>query len=286
MLFVRVFGGLGNQIFQYVFYEYLRLNNENVFLDISDFEIHKHHYGFELNKVFGITPTYNEGIEKFKKVKQSKLNRLISKLTKTQMVVKDEYVELQHYTIVRNTCIEKDVYFNGFWQNSEYIKAIGIEKVRKMLEFSLDLEDKNLEFKRMADAENIVSVHIRRGDYLKNEEFGGICDKEYYTTAIKVAKEKVFNARFAFFSDDIAWCKENFKELENSIYVDWNSNEQSYKDMYLMTLCKGNIIANSTFSLWGAYLNNVEGALVIAPERWTKHRKTEPLMLNEHWILL
>ena len=121
-------------------------------------------------------------------------------------------------------------------------------------------------------AENAISVHVRRGDYTIGNNawvYGDICTAEYYDSALHYIKEKTENCKFYFFSDDIEWVKEQFT-IENAVYIEeamFDAYEDWY-DMYLMSLCKHNIIANSTFSWWGAWLNQNKGKIVIAPKKW------------------
>ncbi|HOV15035.1 MAG TPA: alpha-1,2-fucosyltransferase, partial [Spirochaetota bacterium] len=134
---------------------------------------------------------------------------------------------------------------------------------------------------------NSVSIHVRRGDYvgnIKTLNFHGVCEIDYYIDAINSIKQKVQNPLFFIFSDDIEWCKNNIKD-ENSIFIDFERDD--YVDMYLMTVCKHNIIANSSFSYWAAYLNQNFDKIVIAPKKWFKddnqNKRTEGL-IPEKWI--
>lgn len=116
---------------------------------------------------------------------------------------------------------------------------------------------------------NSVSIHIRRGDFLSPqyyEKLGDIATKYYYYNAIEYITNKINDPIFFVFSDDIEWVKLNL-QIKNAIYITWNTDKNSYKDMYLMTQCKANIIANSTFSYWGAYLND-NNPVVCYPKKW------------------
>ena len=116
----------------------------------------------------------------------------------------------------------------------------------------------------------LVSLHIRRGDYLNPEVqaiYGGICTDEYYEAAVKYMKEGHPGCRFYVFSNDPEWVKENLK-IENMTVVEGSDEEHGYRDMYLMSLCKHNILANSSFSWWGAWLNKNTEKEVIGPTIW------------------
>ena len=112
-----------------------------------------------------------------------------------------------------------------------------------------------------------MSVHIRRGDYLQDENLGGVCNNSYYLESVKILQTKLKNPFFYFFSDDPDWVKKTFN-LDRMKVIDWNTGINSYLDMFLMTKCKHNVIANSSFSWWGAYLNNYKNKIVIAPKVW------------------
>ena len=117
-----------------------------------------------------------------------------------------------------------------------------------------------------------VSLHVRRGDYISPDGtqtlLGGICTKEYYQTAIELIKQRVGKLFFAVFSDDVNWARENLHLPEYTLFVDWHSGKNSFRDMQLMSLCSHHIIANSSFSWWGAWLGNNPEKIVIAPKKW------------------
>ena len=134
---------------------------------------------------------------------------------------------------------------------------------------------------------NSVSIHVRRGDYLNGyyfETLGKICDIDYYKRAIALINKEVNDPYFYIFSDDPGYVAENLK-IENATYVDFNRGRDSWQDMYLMSQCKHNIIANSTFSWWGAWLNTNLNKIVIAPNRWFANMDNDEIVLPE-WIRL
>ena len=157
-------------------------------------------------------------------------------------------------------------YYIGYWQSEKFFKDIS-DEIRKDFSFPKFTSEKNLEILKLIKSYNSVSIHIRRGDYLQNRGFNGLAPLEYYQKAIEYIKNKIENPHFFIFSNDIEWCRKNLS-IENSYYIDWNRGEESYRDMQLMSLCKHNIIPNSTFSWWGAWLNKNPNKIVIAPEKW------------------
>lgn len=131
-----------------------------------------------------------------------------------------------------------------------------------------------------------VSLHIRRGDYLGLSAYYNLTETTYYDRAIKYISDKFDSPIFVVFSDDIPWVKENLTIIGDREYVDWNIGQESYKDMILMSMCDHNINANSSFSYWGAMLNENPDKIVIAPKFWDKGRKTNDLVYPPSWIVL
>ncbi len=119
---------------------------------------------------------------------------------------------------------------------------------------------------------NTISLHVRRGDYLKESDFKGIANQEYYANAVKYVTEKVSHPQFFIFSDDIEWCKENLSLPADSVFVS-NSDLKDYGELVLMSLCKHHIIANSSFSWWGAWLGSNPEKIVVAPKQWSNNHE-------------
>ena len=280
MIQVKMFGGLGNQMFQYAFAQYLRLNNNEVKINISDYRIHEHHNGFELGRVFGIRENIETKICHFAVNNSKVLNRLIAKLYKIRLSNEHEIYENNEAMSINASCFQEDLYFIGFWQNLLYVNPVE-EKLKSTFVFP-DLDRHNKEFiESLKDAET-VSLHVRRGDYLKEMNLKSVCDRDYYHRAIDTISEHVESPQFVIFSDDPEWCRTEF-DFINPIIVDWNKGENSFRDMQLMSICKHNIIANSTFSWWGAWLNQNTNKKVIIPMNWFVGRPGNTL-INNGWI--
>ena len=132
---------------------------------------------------------------------------------------------------------------------------------------------------------NSVSIHITRGDYLNENNlkiYGNICTLNYYNKALQIIAKKITNPIIFVFTNDIEWVRKEL-EIPNMVIVDCNSGKLSYWDMYLMSKCKANIVANSSFSCWGAWLNKNENRIIISPKRWlNNHEQTSTLCDN--WI--
>lgn len=272
MLIQKVIGWLWNQMFQYAFIKALSLRNNLDFkLDLSPYEYYKR-WPYEL-EIFNIEKKYADKSEipfyeryYYKNKYLEYINNVIIKpfcvkINKNHKI--ENYLKFDH-----NFLIEKKWYFDWYFQCEKYFKDFEPE-IRKNFTFSKQLSERNLELLKSLKWKNMVSVHVRRWDYLKLRNIYNICWLEYYNKAIKYISNNVKNPVFLLFSDDIKWVKENFK-WEWYYYVDWNKWKDSWQDMALMSKCKHNIIANSSFSRRWARLNNNKNKIVIAPKyRWT-----------------
>lgn len=288
MKIVNIQGGLGNQMFQYAFYLALQevCKNEIVKVDVSYIATYGRHNGLELERVFGIKldrAIFKDLIKVTYPVYNYQLHRILRKiipLRKSEVLDKWENLD---------SLFERgDKYFDGYWQNYRLFHPIIEQKVRDVFKIILPLGEQNLEFLSKTEKKNTVSIHIRRGDYLKEPLYLGICDLDYYKTAINHMKRNVESPIFVVFSNDIDWCKCNIVPLfEGSSYfiIDWNSGVNSAIDLYLMSKCKHNIIANSSFSWWGAYLNENENKIVCSPKKWANTSNPQYRQLSD-WFLI
>lgn len=328
MKIIWVLGGLGNQIFQYALYKKLETLGNNVKLDITDFKSYYLHNGYELENVFNIKADYSnkEEVKKLKGYKGDffikfarKINiaskqidkrfniniseKILNRL-KEAYSIKFETDYIQNSIIKKGNFIEtrgygfkdevlklepnENFYLKGYWQSEKYFKDIS-NIIKRELKFKDFNDEKNMHIRHKILGTNSISVHIRRGDYLMNPFISTVCTKKYYLDAIELIKNKVHDPIFYFFSDDIKWVKENLKTNNNSIYIDWNKGEKSWIDMNLMSLCKHNIIANSSFSWWGAWLNDNLNKIVIAPNKWSNnicYNVESADILPEEWLKL
>ncbi len=180
----------------------------------------------------------------------------------------------------------EDIYLDGYWQSEKYFKNIKDEIIKSFTPIH-DISEKAKQYIKEIENSNSVSLHVRRGDYVDNTMFKGsgltITEMPYYKDAIEFINSKVENPKFFIFSDDIAWCKENFEFLEDKTFID--DTKSAIDDMVLMSRCEHNIIANSTFSWWGAWLNRNKNKIVIAPKVWYKTNHELHLAPKE-WIKL
>ena len=287
MIIVKIIGGLGNQMFQYAFYKSLLAKGIEAKVDITDFKNYKLHNGYELEKIFNVKPqkaTVDECL-KLGKPKNNLLNRVLRKLNinkNKKSYYEQGAIESLQY-LPDNYDFTKDMYLNGYWASYKWFENID-EEIRKdfIFKISLDIENKSIASDILNS--NSVSLHIRRGDYLKYDIYQGICTIDgYYNKAIDYISERVENAKFFIFSNDIDWCYQNLK-IENAYYVTNNLGINSYKDMQLMSLCKHNIIANSSFSYWGGHLNQNPTKIVVCPHKFLNLDYEKDDVFPESWI--
>jgi hypothetical protein len=184
--------------------------------------------------------------------------------------------------------LKGDYYLEGFWQSEKYFIDFA-EAIRQDFKLKSELSVDELEIAKEIKSSNSVSLHIRRGDYVANaaaNKFHGICSLNYYQDAVEYFGEKVSNPIFYIFSDDIDWVKENLKINFPMKFVS-DGVLKDYEELTLMSFCKHGIIANSSFSWWGAWLNANEQKIVIAPKHWFADEKIDTSdVVPEAWVRL
>lgn len=281
MQIIRILGGLGNQMFQYAFYKSLK-SSEKKLLDITDFSHYKLHNGFELERVFQLKDVEYAKLSVIEDLSDCKLD-FLSRVKRKLVGRKKTHIIEPYLHFDEKYSSMKNVYLDGYWQSEKYFKNIE-EEIRTEFTFPEFTEKKNIETLKKMKETNSISIHIRRGDYLNHPLYSNICSIEYYKRAVNYIKINVDNPVFFIFSNDIDWCKENFS-FDEAYFIDWNIGEKSFRDMQLMNLCKHNIIANSSFSWWGAWLNNNSNKIVIAPKRWLNDDRVDiDDIIPEGWV--
>lgn len=273
MKIVKFLGGLGNQMFQYAFYLALQKNFKKVKADLTEFKSYPLHNGFELEDIFGIQlPTLSSfDFNLYNPINRKWIWRKLRRLYNTKNAYTEESTEFHFDSSIFNDPHNR--YYWGYWQHIDYINSVESE-LRKAFIFPPLTDSQNRQLIKKIRNNSTVSIHVRRGDYLTVPLLGGICDEAYYQSAISYMTNKLDSPLFVIFSNDIPWCEETFKEL-NAVFIDWNTDKQSFRDMQLMSLCDHNIIANSSFSWWGAWLNDNPDKIVISPTRWTNSPVSE-----------
>lgn len=268
MIVVRVYAGLGNQMFQYAMGRALSLaKGEPLILDLSWFKrsSKKRPRPFSLH-VFPLQ--CHQG-------KKSDLKRFYPKKWLLQkalrafgrsVVYPENYIKEPSFEFWPKILeLPSDCYLHGFWQSEKYFLRYA-EEIRRAFIFPCINDSKNLELlEKISEQPHSVSVHIRRGDYLLEDGFV-VCSHSYYKKAFRLLEEKFGKLHYFFFSDEPEWVEKSFK-MNNMTVVSGNTGHEAYRDMQLMSLCRHHIIANSSFSWWGAWLGGMEG-ITIAPGEW------------------
>lgn len=276
---VELFGGMGNQMFQYALFLKLKHLGVDVKYDISEYDREDKLRKYSLD-VFNINTENDSTIEG-----ETLLFKIANRLQKNGLIF-DEMVgdRVGYY---RPEVFQQSKYtrIRGYWQNEMYFSDIS-DLVRCTYSFDeKKINNKNIELGKQMSSVDSVSVHIRRGDYLdevNQKIYGGICDEKYYKKAISQIKSLVPGAVLYVFSDDLEWVKENIIKDDMTL-IDWNKEDDSWQDMYLMSRCKHHIIANSTFSWWGAWLGNNDDKIVITPNKWFANRESTEIICDD-WI--
>jgi len=203
----------------------------------------------------------------------------------------DHYIVEQFFNYDKSIKkIPENVFLRGFWQSEKYF--LGHRKaILEEFSFKNSFSDENMKIATRIQETTSISIHVRRGDYVSNP---GACKTfaslniDYYQQAIRKINVNATNMLLVFFSDDIDWVKKNIiGQLPNSyqyVIVNINKRSESYNDMHLMSLCKHNIIANSSFSWWGAWLNQNPEKKVVAPKRWFLIDKNTIDLYPKDWI--
>lgn len=285
MIIVKVMAGLGNQMFQYALYKNFIVQNKEAKLDISFFDYFNAHNGYELDRIFNISPIYAT-IEESNILGDTRLDVVSRILRKLGVTKKTHYTQDIVYGFgfeEKLLDIKENVYLQGYWQSEKYFYNAK-DILRSEFSFKKKLDQKNQEISDLIKNTNSISLHVRRGDYVSSNNLGNVCSLKYYRNAMEYIKSEVDNPFFFVFSDDIDWCKANLNR-DNIFYVNINFGQDSYKDMQLMSLCQHNIIANSSFSWWGAWLNINTNKIVVAPNKWFNNDKTVVKdIIPDDWI--
>ncbi len=296
MIVVKLMGGLGNQMFQYATARAVAQRNKtSLYLDTAGF--------FEMADID--TPRhYDLGALKI-------TGKIASKSILTQVQPLNAAYKLHHKIIRRLKSAgriwqvgepnasyfnymgraPKNTYLVGWWQNQKYFNDIReillneFQPAKPLSQYSQVIIEK------IADSPVSVAIHVRRGDYIANKQaskFHGLTPLEYYRAAATYFQDRFPNALFVVFSDDIAWCKQNLELGNNVVFVEPQKSRKDFEDLVIMTKCSHSVIANSSFSWWGAWLNINPNKIIIAPKVWFQDNKanSESEIVPSSWIRL
>lgn len=266
MIVIRLIGGLGNQCFQYAVGRYLaEIHHTELKIDISEFETYKLH-AYSLNHC-----------------------NIIENFASSKDLVGLKHVREKHFHFDPEIShLSNGIFLDGYWQSEKYFAGIA-EIIRHELTVKSQLSGKDRVIAEQIISCESVSVHIRRSDYLPNtytEQLLETCSLDYYLYSVEHIAHTLNRPHFFIFTDDKDWTRENFQLPYPITFVDHNGPDKNYEDMRLMSLCKHNIIANSTFSWWGAWLNNNPDKIVFAPKKWftEKAYSSSKDIIPDSWI--
>ena len=290
MIIVKLQGGLGNQLFQAATaFALAKHYHTKLKLDLSflqknnvstetftargyELDVFNHKFEFaDENEIDFFFPKNNNFYKRI--IRKAKRTLLKPQIIKEEWSPDDFLIKTSKFS-----------YLDGYWQSEKYFKKYG-QEIRDIFQFP-DIEAVNKSISDEIGNQNSVSIHFRRGDFVHNNHIKlvhGICDFKYYENAINYVSSIENNIKLYVFSDEPAWVKNNFKTNLKFEIVDTNS---SIVDMYLMSLCKHSIIANSSFSWWAAWLNKSQNKIVIAPKKWfanEKRNKQIKDLIPENW---
>ncbi|WP_020604054.1 alpha-1,2-fucosyltransferase [Spirosoma spitsbergense] len=265
MVVVELMGGLGNQMFQYAFGMQLAHQRQDT-LTVSTFLLSNKLLANLRNYTYRPFELCIFGIDKPKASPFNLLRALLPFDLNTSLLREtDDPEAVIPAASARIVCV-------GYWQSEHYFEEVTVH-VREKFIFRQPF---NSFTSRLANnlngIPNSVFVHIRRGDYVTNKGANahhGLCDRTYYERAVTFMREHLENPLFFIFSDDLEWVSQELGPiLEPATYVGGNQKNDSWQDMYLMSLCRHAIVANSSFSWWGAWLSPHASKIVVAPKEW------------------
>lgn len=288
MIVVRLCGGLGNQLFQYAFARVLALRHSTeVVLDLSWYKnipVGNTKRVFELDKygIFGREASPSES--RWFVLHQGRIVTRLNFIPRRWKHIRESGFDFSPPALE----LPDNVYLDGYWQSYMYLE--GMEStLREELTPNIPLSAADKNIADQINKSNSVSLHVRRGDYVSNKSAAknhGLCSLDYYREAVALVQSKLSNPRFFVFSDDPAWSKENLPLPDDSVFVTHNDSETAFQDLRLMSMCHHQVIANSSFSWWGAWLNSHVGKIVIAPRQWFGDARETPTLIPKEWIRL
>jgi hypothetical protein len=291
MIISKIIGGLGNQMFQYAAGRSLSLRlGMRHLVDLSSFDKYKIHQGFELKNVFDCQvniASEAECMELLGWQRNLNVQRILSKpvasiFRRSSFVFEPNYNYWPDFEMINRSC-----YLSGYWQSWRYFRNCE-NIIRRDFTFVQHSDAIFEKTKNLILGGESISLHVRRGDYVENlkaQNKHGSSTLAYYNEAIENMAKGLSQPIFFIFSDDPGWAFDNIKMKYSCHYINDNFGNASFKDMQLMSLCRHHIIANSTFSWWGAWLNANPHKRVIAPLKWFANAQHVPDLFPDSWIV-
>jgi hypothetical protein len=293
MIIVKIIGGLGNQMFQYAIGRKIAYFNKDILkLDITAYNSYTlHKYGLHHFNIIENIAT-DEDLRSFKKSKAGYKNYIPSKIG----MIFDKFQQGHRNCVVTERSLAYDpsivrctgdTYLEGYWQSENYFHDIA-NIIQDDFSIKTPSDSQNIKWAKKIENNESVCVHVRRGDYITNKETlkkHGVCSSEYYNTAIEYLSTRVPDPHLFVFSDDPEWAREHLEFPYPTDIMSHNNTQKNYEDLRLMTLCKHFIIANSTFSWWGAWLSKNQSKIVITPSKWFQDtRYDDSDLVPREWV--
>ena len=289
---VAIYGGLGNQMFQYALAIVMDANGIPTKISVSDYLLNRHYQGFELLKAFNVPVPIRDRMKVFaiKNIRPMFLNvnTTYLKYFFKRLFTYEHHVfnEVKEFGYDEKVFEQKSSLLVGSWQCIKYFESQ--EKlIREVFNFNKPKDAVNQKIAYEIQCKNSIAVHVRRGDFT----YPGMASRRtvidsayYYDKAFELIYDSIDSPVFYIFSDDIKWAKQKFKGA-NIVFVSNNFGASSYLDMYLMSLCKHFIIANSSFSWWAAWLSKNKAKKVIIPSPWIRNTDCSGLYPRDWRIL-
>ena len=293
-LLVHLFGGLGNQQFQYAVAKLLAKKYDRILILDTSYFLKRYHPVKGQGGYFSYGLTYFSVPEQSLKGVLRELCGVVNARHRTQVAYK-KLTNLPFFSFIPKILFQSDVcqesilrsdaqvLLSGYFQNHEILRACEVQ-LNSIFLPNFSTSDYNLKFFTQARKSGSVSVHVRRGDYIKKKIYSQL-SMQYYLHGIKAISERERISVILVFSDDINWVKEQFRFDYPVVFVD--ATGPAHEHQYIMSLCAHNIIANSTFSWWAAMMNKNINKMVISPKRWFTTEETEDVIfLPESWTLI
>lgn len=288
-------GGLGNQLFQYSFARHLAYkHNVDLKLDVTGLSAGSSDGVYTIRELGLGNFDIRAGIASENELKIYQKNKFGKMVDLFYLFlpfkVNRLYVKEPFFHFFKNALLApEDCYLDGYWQSEKYFKESRKELLSE-LKLCSSLSEKSKEIESRINESQSVSIHVRRGDYISdphNQNIYETCGADYYLKAMDKIAETVKRPVFYVFSDEPDWFMKNIHSSYSVEYITHNLGKDSYQDLHLMSLCNHNIIANSSFSWWGAWLNPSDKKIVIAPRSWFKDkRKDTKDLIPQSWIQL
>lgn len=287
MIVVRLNGGLGNQLFQYAAGRGLAARHDTE-LVLDDYW-YSHTPGRDTPRMYELS-NYPVNARRTTPLEAFWCRLHGGRITRRLPFLPRRWKHFSERSFAYQSEFSKlpdGVYLDGYWQSYKYFENVA-DVIRTEL---MPLQQMGEEDRAVAACMHTgvpISIHVRRGDYVSNPAAAqhGLCGLDYYRAAVQYLSQRISEPHFFVFSDDPEWTKANLRLPGSARYVDHNAAAFAFQDMRLMSLCKHNIVANSSFSWWGAWLNPDKEKLVICPRQWFADKRDTLSLTPREWVRL